>query len=186
MSANYEKLPENLPVPEDDGACDHLMGVNLPDIELPSTRGGMVNPARVAGKVVIFCYPMTGKPGVALPEGWDDIPGARGCTPQNCAFRDSSAEIRELGAEIFGLSTQDRDYQQEMAERLHLPFPVLSDIEMEFSSALRLPLFSVDGMDLLKRVTIIAGNGVIEAVHYPVFPSNSDPAWVLKHLRTRG
>jgi peroxiredoxin len=184
MSGTYETLPQNLPVPQDDGACDHLKGSRLPDIELRSTSGDMVNLAGVKGRIVLFCYPMTGKLGVALPEGWDEIPGARGCTPQNCSYRDNAAEITGYGAKIFGISSQETSYQQEMATRLHLPFPVLSDKSLEFASALKLPRFSADGMDLLKRVTMIIGDGVIEAVHYPVFPSNEDPAWVLRQLQT--
>jgi len=131
---------------------------------------------------VIYCYPMTGKPGIPLPEGWDDIPGARGCTPQSCAFRDHHAELSALGADVFGLSTQNTDYQKEMAERLHLPFLVLSDADFVFCQAMRLPTFEVNGMRLLKRVTMIADKGTIMRVHYPVFPSNSDAAWVISQL----
>jgi peroxiredoxin len=184
MSGNYDTLPENLPIPQDDGACDHLIGLNFPDAVLASTSGDGINLSEVKGKVVVFCYPMTGRPGIALPDGWDEIPGARGCTPQNCSFRDNTAEIRAHGTEIFGLSTQESAYHKEMAERLHLPFPVLSDNRLEFASALKLPRFSVDGMDLLKRVTMIAEDGIVKAVHYPVFPSNEDPAWVLHQLQS--
>ena len=180
---SYETLPDGLPVPQDDGACDHLMGLKLPDVALMSTQGQMVNLSTLDGKVVVYCYPMTGQEGVPLPEGWDDIPGARGCTPQNCAFRDHHRELAELGACVFGLSTQDTDYQQEMAERLHLPFGVLSDNKHKFCEALSLPRMEVAGLDLVKRVTIIAEDGVITHVHYPVFPTYDDAAWVIEKLQ---
>lgn len=179
---SLENLPQNLPVPEDDGACDHLKGLKLPEIPLLSTTGGSVTLPDHSGFRVIYCYPMTGRPGVALPDGWDAIPGARGCTPQSCSFRDHYAELKALGADVLGLSTQTTGYQQEMAERLHLPFPVLSDADLEFTRALSLPTFEVDGMTLLKRLTVISGNGRILAVHYPVFPSDSDPSWVIAWL----
>jgi len=178
----YETMPEDLPRPIDDGACDHLVGMKLPDIDLLATDGSVVNLSAQKRKTVIYCYPMTGKPGVPLPEGWDDIPGARGCTPQSCAFRDHHAELSALGADVFGLSTQNTDYQKEMAERLHLPFLVLSDADFVFCQAMRLPTFEVNGMRLLKRVTMIADKGTIMRVHYPVFPSNSDAAWVIGQL----
>ena len=182
---SYEELPSNLPVPIDDGACDHFVGMRFPDIFLKSTTGENVNLSRIEGGVVIYCYPMTGKPGVPLPEGWDEIPGARGCTPQSCSFRDHHAELSELGAEVFGMSTQTYEYQQEMAERLHLSFQVISDSNLEFCRAMKIPTFSVDGNTLMKRVTMISYSGSIEAVHYPVFPSDSDPKWVIQYLSNR-
>jgi peroxiredoxin len=126
---------------------------------------------------------MTGQPNVALPEGWDQIPGARGCTPQSCSFRDHYQELQSLGVEIVGLSVQSTAYQQEMADRLHLPFPVVSDADYQFQRALQLPTFITAGMTLLKRITLIANDGVIEAIHYPIFPSDSDPAWVISYLK---
>jgi peroxiredoxin len=128
---------------------------------------------------------MTGQPNVPLPDGWDQIPGARGCTPQSCSFRDHYQELRSLGADVVGLSVQSTEYQQEMADRLHLPFSVLSDADYLFQQALRLPTFVAAGMTLLKRITLIANDGVIEAVHYPIFPSDSDPAWVIDYLKNR-
>lgn len=181
-STHYDELPPGLPVPIDDGAAGHLTGMRLPSLPLPSTRGGTVDLASIAGRLVVYCYPMTGQPGVPLPEGWDQIPGARGCTPQSCAFRDHYAELRALGAEVVGLSVQATDYQREMAERLHLPFPVLSDAAYRLQQALRLPTFVAAGMTLLKRVTLIARDGVVEAVHYPIFPSDSDAPWVVSYL----
>ena len=179
---SFTELPDNLPVPEDDGACDHLVGVMMPDISLASTAGEKVMISGLSGVTVLYCYPMTGQPGEELPAGWDDIPGARGCTPQSCAFRDASDQITALNARIFGLSTQDTAYQSEMATRLHLPFAVLSDAEYALSTALRLPLFEAGGIRLIKRVTLIISDGQIAAVHYPIFPSHSDPEWVISTL----
>ena len=179
---SFTELPANLPVPEDDGACDHLPGARLPDIALPATDGGTVNLSRLPGTVVVYCYPMTGRPGVPLPDGWDDIPGARGCTPQSCSFRDRHSELSALGAAVFGMSTQDTGYQREMAERLHLPFPVLSDSEFGFVGAMGIPTFEAGGMRLMRRVTMVVRDGAVEAFHYPVFPSDSDPEWVLLRL----
>ena len=125
---------------------------------------------------------MTGKPGVPLPEGWDEIPGARGCTPQSCSFRDHHAELSLLGADVFGMSTQNNEYQKEMAERLHLPFLVLSDENFKFCEVMKLPTFEVKGMRLLKRVTMIAENDTVIKVHYPIFPSDSDAPWVIEQL----
>lgn len=179
---SFTELPDNLPVPEDDGACDHLVGMMMPDISLASTAGEEVMLSGLSGMTVLYCYPMTGRPGEELPAGWNDIPGARGCTPQSCAFRDASDQITALNARIFGLSTQDTAYQNEMATRLHLPFGVLSDAEYALSTALRLPLFEAGGMRLIKRVTLIISDGQITAVHYPIFPSHSDPEWVISML----
>ena len=179
---SYEEMPDNLPVPQDDGACDYLIGTTIPDIELPTTNNDCVNLAKQPRTTVIYCYPMTGKPDVALPDGWDKIPGARGCTPQSCSFRDHYAELSQLGADVFGISTQDTQYQKEMVERLHLPFPVISDAEFKFCDTLNIPTFNVDGKKLMKRVTIITHKGNIKAVHYPVFPSDADPQWVISYL----
>ncbi len=178
------QLPADLPIPLDDGASNHLIGMQIPPLSLPATNGTSINLAEIKGRVVLYCYPMTGQPNVALPDGWDHIPGARGCTPQSCSFRDHYQELLNLGAEVMGLSVQSTQYQQEMANRLHLPFLILSDSHYKFQKALNIPTFVAAGMTLLKRVTIIANNGVIEAVHYPIFPSDSDPTWVLNYLRS--
>ena len=182
---NLNQLPTDLPVPQDDGACNHLVGMPLPNVALLATDGSMVNLSQLAGRLVIYCYPMTGQPNVPLPEGWDQIPGARGCTPQSCAFRDHYQELQALHANVFGLSVQSTEYQREMATRLHLPFQVLSDEQYQFQKALNLPTFVAAGMTLLKRVTLISHQGRIEAVHYPIFPSDSDPAWVLDYLKKK-
>jgi peroxiredoxin len=177
-------LPPNLPRPIDDGAADHLRGLPMPRMSLPSTSGGMVNLAALgAQRTVIYCYPMTGVPGKPLPDGWDEIPGARGCTPQSCGFRDHHEELARLGAHVFGLSTQTSDYQREMAHRLHLPFEVLSDAQFKLCDALRLPTFEVDGMRLVKRLTLIIRDGRIEHVFYPVFPPNESADQVIAWLR---
>ena len=178
----YETIPEDLPRPIDDGACDHLIGMKLPDIDLLATDGSVVNLSAQKRKTVVYCYPMTGKPGIPLPEGWDEIPGARGCTPQSCSFRDHHSELSALGADVFGLSAQDTEYQREMVERLHLPFLVLSDANFKFCELMRLPTFEASGMRLLKRVTMIAENNTVMKVHYPIFPSDSDAAWVVEQL----
>jgi len=181
---NFSELPADLPIPQNDGLTDHLKGMALPKVILEATDSRMIELSAIKGTLVIYCYPMTGRPNVALPDGWDQIPGARGCTPQSCAFRDHYQEIRSLGAEVMGLSVQTTEYQKEMANRLHLPFPVVSDANYQFQKALNLPTFVTAGMTLLKRVTLIANHGVIEAVHYPIFPSDSDAAWVLDYLKS--
>ena len=178
----YETMPEDLPRPIDDGACDHLIGMKLPDIDLLATDCSVVNLSAQKRKTVVYCYPMTGKPGIPLPEGWDEIPGARGCTPQSCSFRDHHSELSALGADVFGLSAQDTEYQSEMVERLHLPFLVLSDANFKFCELMRLPTFEVSGMRLLKRVTMIAQNNSVVGVDYPIFPSDSDTKWVMYQL----
>ena len=177
-------LPPGIPVPQDDGAARHLTGMKLPDLALPATRGGAINLALLAGRSVLYVYPRTGVPGVDLPPGWDDIPGARGCTPQSCGFRDHFAELKTLGvSHLFGLSTQDTDYQREAAERLHLPFAILSDAKLAFARALNMPTFSVAGMMLLKRMALVIDDGIIDKVFYPVFPPDQNAAEVVAWLR---
>jgi peroxiredoxin len=178
-------LPPNIPVPEDDGATRHLTGIKLPDLALPATSGGPVNLSKLKGRTVVYIYPRTGVPGQALPTGWDAIPGARGCTPQSCSFRDRFGELKRLGvAQLFGLSAQDTAYQQEAARRLHLPFPILSDEKLAFTRALRLPTFSVDGMTLIKRMALVIDDGTIIKVFYPVFPPDKNAEEVIAWLQT--
>ena len=181
---NVNELPTDLPVPLDDGSTNHLKGMRLPKISLQATNGKRIDLADIKGRLVIYCYPMTGQPNLALPDGWDQIPGARGCTPQSSSFRDHYQELQVLGAQVVGLSVQTTEYQKEMADRLHLPFSVVSDVDYEFQKALNMPTFVTAGMILLKRVTLIANDGVIEAVHYPIFPSDSDAAWVVSYLKS--
>jgi peroxiredoxin len=155
----------------------------LPAVVLPATDGASVDLSRIAGRVVIYVYPMTGRPGRALPEGWDGIPGARGCTPQSCAFRDHYAELKALNTAVFGLSTQDTDYQKEARDRLHLPFELLSDSGHRLKQLLRLPTFLVAGMELYKRLTLVVDDGRISKVFYPVFPPDQNAGDVLAWLR---
>ena len=180
---SFHELPKDLPVPTDDGAADHLPGMRLPSVPLVSTSGETVDLSALSGKTVVYCYPMTGRPGRDLPQGWDEIPGARGCTPQSCSFRDHHAELRDHGARVFGLSTQDTEYQREAAGRLHLPFELLSDQRLAFAEALSLPTFEADGMILLKRVTLIIEDGRIEKVFYPVFPPDKNAEEMLAWLQ---
>jgi peroxiredoxin len=173
-----------LPPPADDGAARHLPGARLPDIALPATDGEVISLSGLAGRTVVYTYPRTGRPGTPLPEGWDDIPGARGCTPQSCAFRDHHADLLAAGAgRVFGLSTQDTAYQREAAERLHLPFPLLSDAALRLTTALKLPAMLVEGATLLRRMTLIITDGVITHVLYPVFPPDRNATEVLAWLR---
>lgn len=183
----FTALPADLPAPVNDGACDHLVGCRLPAVRLSSTRGGPIDlSALPRALAVIFAYPMTGRPGVALPEGWDEIPGARGCTPQNCAFRDLYQDFAKHGVPIFAVSTQTNEYQREMVERLHLPYPVLSDADFRLTDALRLPTLTVDGMRLIRRLTLIVKARVIEHVFYPVFPPDRSAEEALNWLTTNG
>jgi len=177
-------LPPDIPAPDDDGGARHLPGMKVADLALPATSGAAVNLARLAGRTVLYIYPRTGVPGVDLPPGWNDIPGARGCTPQSCGFRDHFAELKGLGvSHLFGLSTQDTDYQREATERLHLPFAILSDAGLSFTRAMRLPTFTVAGMTLLKRMAVVIDDGVIAKVFYPVFPPDRNAAEVVAWLR---
>ncbi|MCS6265995.1 MAG: peroxiredoxin [Vampirovibrio sp.] len=178
------QTPPNLPIPQDDGAANHLIGMSLPNISLLSTNETLVNLSTFKDYLVIYCYPMTGQPHVPLPNGWDQIPGARGCTPQSCSFRDHYQELKALKADVLGLSVQSTNDQKEMAERLQLPFPVVSDSDFNCQKALNLPTFTVEGNVLLKRLTLIAKDRKIVGVHYPVFPSDSDPIWVINYLKT--
>jgi len=177
-------LPNDLPAPVDDGAARHLTGFKLPSLALEATDGSNVDLAALEGRTIVYIYPRTGRPGQSLPTGWDAIPGARGCTPQSCSFRDHSAELQRLGvAHLFGLSTQDTAYQREVVDRLHLPFAILSDAKLEFTHALRLPTFEVDGMTLIKRMVLVIDDGVISKVFYPVFPPDRSAQEVVDWLK---
>lgn len=181
MSAKEFPLPSGLPVPENDGAADHLKGQAMPRLVLPDTAGRDVDLSRT-GSCVFYIYPMTGQPGVPLPDGWDAIPGARGCTPQSCGFRDHYAQLQALGYGVFGLSAQSSDYQREARDRLHLPFQLLSDSGLALKRALSLPTFQVSGMELFKRLTLIVGGGHIRKVFYPVFPPDQNAGEVLSWI----
>lgn len=191
MAFDPAQLPAGLPVPADDGAAAHLTGAAMPPIALPSTVGGPVRVDTVPDgftRLIIYAYPMTGLPGVPVPDGWDEIPGARGCTPESCGFRDHAAELAAVGAGVAGLSTQSTAYQREAAERLRLPFPLLSDVGLALTKALTLPTFGIDlapeyegggHRTLLKRLTLVVRDGRIEKVFYPVFPPDQHAGEVL-------
>jgi peroxiredoxin len=177
-------LPAGIPVPQDDGAARHLAGIRLPSVPLAATNGSQVDLSKLAGRTLVYIYPRTGVPGQQPPDGWDQIPGARGCTPQSCSFRDHFAELKRLGvAHLFGLSTQDTGYQREAVERLHLPFPVLSDAELKLARAIKLPTFTAAGMTLLKRMALVIDDGVVAKVFYPVFPPDKNAAEVIAWLQ---
>lgn len=182
---DYTSLPADLPVPQDDGAAAHLRGMAMPPRQLRTTGDTTVRlDALGAGRTVIYIYPLTGRPGTDLPEGWDAIPGARGCTPEACGFRDHYQDLLSAGAgRVFGLSSQETGYQREVVERLYLPFEMLSDPALSLAESLNLPVFEVDGMTLYKRLTLIIRDGVIEHVFYPVFPPNEHADQVLTWLR---
>ena len=185
---NFVETPDwtTIPAPSDDGAARHLPGSRMPSVLLPATDGTTVDLSALRGRVVIYAYPRTGQPGVPNPDGWDLIPGARGCTPQSCSFRDHFAELKGLGVDhLFGLSTQESAYQREAAGRLHLPFALLSDEHLELARALQLPTFMTNRMILLKRLTLVIDDGVIEHVFYPVFPPDRSAVDVVAWLSDR-
>lgn len=185
MAHDPRELPDGLPVPEDDGACNHLFGLEVPHVQLMATDGRQRDIAALSsGPAVIYVYPRTGVPGVEMPEGWDLIPGARGCTPQSCGYRDEQAAFRALGVDVFGLSTQDGDAQREFAEREHIPFPLLSDPDVRLGRALRLPTFHAGGRELYRRLTLVVDAGKVVYVRCPVFPPDGDAAVTLAWLRS--
>lgn len=185
MRDNFYSLPTDLPVPEDDGACQHLVaGTPLPSLELTATSGQQVNLARLTQEpTVLFFYPRTGRPDEPAPVGWDEIAGARGCTPQTCGYRDHYAGFKELGYQVWGVSTQTSEYQRELVRRIQLPFEILSDAEFALTQEMRLPTFEFSGMRLLKRMAWICNQGRITRVFYPVFPPDQNAAMVLEWLR---
>jgi peroxiredoxin len=172
-----------IPAPIDDGATRHLVGARMAAVRLPATNGATVDLSALEGRAIVYAYPRTGRPGIENPDGWDMIPGARGCTPQTCSFRDHFAELKGLGVDhLFGLSTQDPDYQREAAERLHLPFAILSDEHLKLTRAMGLPTFETSGMTLLKRFTLVIDGGKVEHVFYPVFPPDRSASDVIEWL----
>jgi peroxiredoxin len=186
MSTGHDPnvLPVGLPVPQDDGAALHLMALRLPSVPLAGTNGAMVDLSKLAGRTIVYIYPRTGVPGQPPPDGWDAIPGARGCTPQSCSFRDHYAELKALGvAHLYGLSTQDTVYQSEAAQRLHLPFAILSDCDLALARAIGLPSFRMAGMELLNRMVLMIDAGVITKIFYPVFPPDKSAEEVIAWLR---
>ena len=183
MRDNFYSLPSDLPVPQDDGACDHLVGMALPEISLRSTADRSVSLAHIAQEpAVFFFYPRTGRPDEPAPVGWDEIPGARGCTPQSCGYRDQYKAFQALGVQVFGVSTQTTEFQQEFVRRMNVPYEILSDSDFVLTKALRLPTFDFNSMRLFKRIAIVARNGKIEKVFYPVFPPDKNAETVLAWL----
>ena len=178
-------LPDDLPVPQDDGAAQHLPGLSAPSVSLSSTSGEEIALDQFGpGRTVVYVYPLTGRPGQDLPEGWDAIPGARGCSNEACGFRDNHQELVAAGArDVFGLSSQDTDYQSEVVDRLHLPFAMLSDPTFVLADTIGLPTFEADGTRLYRRLTLIIRDGQIEHVFYPVFPPDRHADEVLSWLR---
>lgn len=188
MSENLNELPDNLPIPTDDGACLHLLGAHLPSSNLKTTQHPNLNLAELEGWLVVYCYPMTGRPDRPIPADWhwNQISGARGCTPQACSYRDHASQLATLGASVFGLSTQSTEDQLEAVDRLHLPYALVSDADLKFTHALKLPTFNIGNLVFNKRVTIIAFNGVIQHYFYPVFPPDKNVdqviAWLKLHV----
>jgi peroxiredoxin len=172
-----------IPAPHDDGATRHLAGARVASVPLRSTDGEVIDLSALTGRTIVYAYPRTGRPGIENPVGRDMIPGARGCTPQTCSFRDQFGELQALGVDhLFGLSTQDPEYQREAAERLHLPFALLSDEQLQLTRAMGLPTFETSGMTLMKRFTLAISDGTIEHVFYPVFPPDRSAADVIRWL----
>jgi peroxiredoxin len=189
-SDNLYELPKDIPMPIDDGACDHLPGSKFPSIPLLSTNGEKIDVAKLSEPVVLYCHPRTGLPDRDPPLGWNEIPGARGCTPQSLAYRDSYDEFKKLGFLVFGMSVQSTEYQKEAAIRLQLPFPLLSDENLALTNEQNLPTFKIESMKFNKRLTLIIHDGVIVKVFYPIFPTNKDPkvvlTWILQHRQLLG
>ncbi len=179
---NLYQLPDDLPVPADDGACDHLEGTPLPSLLLKTSSGNSVDLSEEKGVVVIFFYPMIGSPDSPPMEDWNDIPGARGCTPQTCSYRDSYQQLTELGAKVFGTSSQAFEEQSEAAVRLELPFQLLNDSAFQLTESLKLPTFEYQGVKMIKRLTLVVVDGVIRKVFYPVFPPNENVNHVIAWL----
>ena len=181
--SDYTQLPSNLPVPEDDGASSHLLGKYLPDVTLLSTSGKQVNLSHIQSRAVLFCYPMTGQPGIKLPDGWDSIPGARGCTPQSCSFRDRYQDLQKFNVQVYGVSTQKSSTQLEAVERLHLSYELLSDADFQLTKSLQLPTFKVEHQRFIKRLTMIVLNSEIVKVFYPIFPPEKNVVDVIEWLK---
>jgi len=182
---DFRTLPPDLPVPVDDGAADHLPGAAVPPLRLPSTQGEIALQDAAATLTVLYVYPRTGVPGEPSPDGWDAIPGARGCTPQSCAFRDAVAAFGEHGAQLLGMSAQPLAAQEEFAAREHIPYPLLADPELELAAALRLPTFVVGDMTLYRRITLVLEAGRVARAFYPVFPPDRNAEEVLEWLKHR-
>jgi peroxiredoxin len=183
---DLHRVPLHVPEPVDDGACDHLRGAPVPSVPLLSTRGRSVDLSGLPGRTVVYVYPRTGRPDEPPLPGWDLTPGARGCTPQSCAYRDHHAELSGLGVAVFGLAINEPGWQREAAARLHLPFELLSDADRALTNAMRLPTFEVAGLTLLRRFTLVLRDGLVEHLRYPVWPTDGDAAATVAWLRDTG
>lgn len=181
--AQLLNLPDNLPIPLDDGKCNHLTNITLPNITLNSTGDNKINLSKLKGFTVLYFYPRTGRPDVELLDGWNEIPGARGCTPQSCSFRDNHQTLTELNVSIYGISTQSTAYQKELVQRLHLPYEILSDENLELTQELNLPTFQIENMTLTKRVTLICKDDKVVKCFYPVFPPDENIYDVINWIR---
>jgi peroxiredoxin len=185
VTMDFTALPRDLPVPSDDGSADHLAGLRIPSLSFDATDGSVVELSTLRGTSIVYVYPMTGIPGVGQPDGWDLIPGARGCTAEARDFRDHFAELRAAGASsVYGLSAQSTAYQRDAVDRLHLPFAMLSDVGLRLAGAIQLPLFEVGGMQLYKRITLVVRDGVIDHAFYPIFPPDTHARAVIDWLTT--
>ncbi len=182
---DLSKIPDGLPIPTDDGACNHLVGMSLPSIDLMTTSDRLLNLNDINKPTVIFFYPRTGEPNKPAPADWDLIPGARGCTPQSCGFRELYSEFTKLGFQVFGLSSQDTNYQKEFVQRNHIPFEILSDSQFQLIDQMNLPTFQYNGLRLVKRMALIIQDGQIIKIFYPVFPPNENASTVLLWLKSK-
>ncbi len=182
---DLNEIPEGLPIPTDDGACDHLKDASLPELILRTTSDRLIDLSQLQIPTLIFFYPRTGEPSKPAPADWDLIPGARGCTPQSCGFRDLYSEFKSLGFQVFGASSQSTDYQKEFVSRNHIPFEIISDEKFELTNKLNLPTFTYNGTKLIKRMAWVVNEGKINKVFYPVFPPNENASRVLEYLRPR-
>jgi peroxiredoxin len=184
MRIDYNSIPDNLPIPGDDGAASHLLGQSLPKLRLHSTSDRLIDLSELTNKIVFFFYPRTGRPDEPAPVGWDEIPGARGCTPQSCGYRDFYGDFQQLGVSVFGVSTQSTAFQKELVQRIRLPFEILSDSEFAFTDSMALPTFEYNGMRLLKRMSWVYYEGKIAKVFYPVFPPDRNASQVIEWIRS--
>lgn len=185
MRNNFYSLPENLPVPQDDGACAHLEGILLPSLPLRTTANRTIDLAAITkSPTVLFFYPRTGRPDEAAPIGWDEIAGARGCTPQSCGYRDLYSEFQSLGVQVFGVSTQATEFQQELVQRIYLPYEIISDADFNLTNTLKLPTFIFNSIRLLKRAAWFCKDGKIKKVFYPVYPPDKNAETVLNWIKS--
>jgi len=172
-----------LAIPIDDGKCDHLFNMTLPQLSLLSTSNNTIDLSKLEGLTVFYFYPRMGRPDIETPAGWGDIPGASGCTPQTCSFKDQHEDFSRLEVDVYGVSTQASSYQKEAVDRLSLPFDILSDEDLNLTEMLNLPTFEVEGVILTKRVTLICQDSKIIKVFYPVYPPKENAQEVIVYIK---